>query len=58
MGVRIGRLMEVTKGATDPSSPGGKEISQLEKEKIYKAIKDVEGKISDLKLSIEIKNKL
>ena len=52
MGVRIGRLMEVTKGATDTSGPGGKEISQLEKEKIYKAIKDVEGKISDLKLSI------
>ena len=52
MGVRIGRLMEVTKGATNPSSIGGKEISPLEKEKIYKAIQNVESKISDLKLFI------
>ena len=56
MGVRIGRLMEVTKKATDPSSIGGKEISQLEKEKIYKAIKDVEGKISDLKFPTFTRN--
>ena len=39
----------------NPNSPDGKTISKSEKEKIYKAIRDVEEKISNLKLSIGIK---
>jgi hypothetical protein len=54
-GVRIGKLMEVTNEAINPNSPDGKTISKMEKEKIYKAIRDVEEKISNLKLSIGIK---
>ena len=52
MGSRIGHLMEVTKDATDPASPGGKGISNYEKEEIYKAVKEVEDKIAALKLTI------
>jgi hypothetical protein len=47
--------MEVTNEAINPNSPDGKTISKSEKEKIYKAIRDVEEKISNLKLSIGIK---
>ena len=52
IGAHIGRLMEVTKEATDSSSPSGDQINQMEQEKIYKAIQNVESKISDLKLFI------
>jgi hypothetical protein len=54
-GARIGRLMEVTKLALDANSSAGKAISKMEKEQIYKSIRDVEEKISNLKLSIGIK---
>jgi len=54
-GARIGKLMEVTQQAVDPNSPDGKIISKTEKEKIYKAIREVEEKLSNLKLSIGIK---
>ena len=53
MGARIGRLMEVTEKATDPSSPGGTSISKNEKDEIYAALKEVEQKIASLKKSIE-----
>ena len=54
-GVRIGKLMEVTTEAIDPNSADGKSISKIEKEKIYKAISEVEEKISNLKLTVGIK---
>jgi len=50
---RIGRLTDVTKQAMDPNSPGGISFSKQEKDKIYKALKDVEEKLSLLKLSIK-----
>ena len=50
---RIGRLTDVTKQAMDPSSPGGANFSKQEKDKIYKALKDVEEKLTSLKLSIK-----
>ena len=53
MGARIGDLMEVTEKAINPNSPGGSSISKQEKDKIYKAIKEVEDKIATLKLSIK-----
>ena len=53
--VRIGKLMDVTNEAVNSNSPDGKAINKMEKEKIYKAIRDVEEKISNLKLSIGIK---
>ena len=52
-GERLGRLMGVTEKALDPSSPGGSAISKEEKDKIYKALKEVEEKIASLKKSIE-----
>ena len=53
MGARIGKLMEVTEQATDPESPGGSNIDKREKDKIYKALKEVEDKIAALKLAIK-----
>ena len=53
MGERIGKLMGVTEKAMDPNSPGGVSINKIEKENIYEAIKEVEGKIAALKLSIK-----
>ncbi len=50
---RIGRLTDVTKQAMDPKSPGGVSFSKQEKDKIYKALKDVEEKLTSLKLSIK-----
>ena len=44
--------MEVTNKAIDPSSHGGSSITPQEKDHIYKAIKEVEEKIVQLKLSI------
>ena len=52
-GERLGRLMGVTEKALDPNSPGGSSISKEEKDKIYKALKEVEEKIASLKKSIE-----
>ena len=53
MGARIGDLMEVTEKAIDPNSPGGTSIDNVEKDKIIKALKEVEDKIAALKLSIK-----
>ena len=42
--------------ATDPASPGGKKIDDLEKKKVFEAIKNIEDKILKIKLAID-KNK-
>lgn len=47
--------MEVTHEAVQPESSDGRTISKVEKEKIYKAIREVEEKISNLKLAIGVK---
>ena len=52
MGGRLGNLMDVTNKALDPNGHGGSDITPQEKDRIYKAIKEVEGKIVNLKLSI------
>ena len=52
IGGRVGNLMDTTHDAMSPDSPMGKEISKIEKDQIYKAINEVEEKISKLKLSI------
>ena len=53
IGGRVGNLMDTTHDAMSPDSPMGKEISKTEKDKIYKAINEVEEKIAKLKLSIK-----
>ena len=53
MGARIGKLMETTHEAVDPKGDDGSLLSQKEKEKIYSAIKDVEEKITQLKIFID-----
>ena len=50
-----GKLTEVVKQSEDPKSDRGKEVSPLEKKEIMKAIKDVEGKILKIKLTIDSK---
>ena len=50
---RIGNLSDVTEKALDPNSQSGINLSKHEKDKIYKALKDVEGKLSDLKKAVE-----
>ena len=52
-GERLGKLMGVTEKALDPKSPGGTAINNQEKDKIYKALKEVEEKIASLKKAIE-----
>lgn len=52
IGGRLGNLMEVTNDAIDPKGHGGSDITPQEKDKIYKAIKEVEQKIVNLKLSV------
>ena len=53
MGERLGKLMGVTEKAMQENSPGGASISKAEKEEIYKAIAEVEEKITTLKKAIE-----
>ena len=53
IGGRIGDLMDVTNESLDPKSKSGEEISNVEKDKIHKAIKEVEEKMARLKLSIK-----
>ena len=53
MGVRLGKLIETTHEAVDPKGDDGSQLSQKEKEKIYSAIKDVEEKITQLKIFID-----
>jgi len=51
-----GELNKVVIQATDPESPGGKKIDDLEKKKVFEAIKNIEDKILKIKLAID-KNK-
>ena len=53
IGGRIGNLMDVTSNSINPKSHDGKNISDLEKDKIHRAIKEVEDKIALLKISIK-----
>ena len=53
MGERLGKLMGETEKAMDPTSPGGASLTKDEKDKIYKAIKEVEEKIANFKKAIE-----
>ena len=45
--------MDITHQSMDPKSQDGENISNVEKEKIYKAIKEVEEKMARLKLSVK-----
>ena len=48
-----GELNKVVIQATDPTSPGGKKIDDLEKKKVFEAIKNIEDKILKIKLAID-----
>jgi hypothetical protein len=45
--------MDVTNESLDPKSHSGEKISDIEKDKIHKAIKEVEEKMARLKLSVK-----
>jgi len=51
-----GELNKVVIQATDPKSPSGNKIDDLEKKKVFEAIKNIEDKILKIKLAID-KNK-
>ena len=53
IGGRIGNLMDITQEAIDPASPQGSAVTDQEKQKIFKAVSEVEEKIAKLKLSIK-----
>ena len=53
IGGRIGNLMDITQEAIKPSGPKGSSISKEEKQKIFKAVSEVEQKIATLKLSVK-----
>ena len=53
IGGRIGNLMDITQEAIDPASPQGSSVTDQEKQKIFKAVSEVEEKIAKLKLSIK-----
>ena len=53
IGGRIGNLMDITQEAIDPASPQGTSVSNQEKQKIFKAVSEVEEKIAKLKLSVK-----
>ena len=48
-----GELNKVVIQATDPTSPGGEKIDDLEKKKVFEAIKNIEDKILKIKLAID-----
>ena len=50
---RLGRLMGVREKALDPNSPSGSNISKDKKDKIYKALKEVEEQVASIKKAIE-----
>ena len=50
-----GELNKFIIDATDPNSPGGEEVTDLEKKKIFESIKKIEDKILKIKLSIDNK---
>ena len=51
-----GELNKVVIEVTDPNSPGGEDVTGLEKKKVFEAIKRIEDKILKIKLAID-KNK-
>ena len=53
IGGRIGNLMDVTSNSINPKSHYGKNIIYLEKDKIHRAIKEVEDKMALLKISLK-----
>ena len=53
IGGRIGNLMDTTQGAIDPTGPQGSLINNEEKQKIFKAVSEVEEKIAKLKISVK-----
>ena len=53
IGGRIGNLMDVAQDAINPAGHQGGNISPTEKDKILKAISEVEEKIAKLKLSVK-----
>jgi hypothetical protein len=53
IGGRVGNLMDITENAISPDSQMGKEISNQEKDHIFKAINEIEEKIAKLKLSVK-----
>ena len=53
IGGRIGNLMDITQEAIDPASPQGSAVTDQEKQKIFKAVSEVEEKIAKLKLSVK-----
>ena len=53
IGGRIGNLMDITQEAIEPSGPRGSNITKEEKQKIFKAVTEVDEKIAKLKLSIK-----
>ena len=53
IGGRIGNLMDITQEAIEPSGPRGSNITKEEKQKIFKAVSEVDEKIAKLKLSIK-----
>ena len=53
IGGRIGNLMDTTQQAIDPKGPQGSIISDQEKQKIFKAVSEVEEKIAKLKISVK-----
>ena len=53
IGGRIGNLMYITQEAIKPSRPKGSSICKEEKQKIFKAVSEVEEKIAKLKLSVK-----
>ena len=53
MGGRVGNLMDISQDALSPNSEIGEEISKQERNRIYKAINEVEEKIAKFKLSMK-----
>jgi len=53
IGGRIGNLMDITQEAINPEGHEGSNITDQEKQKIFKAILEVEEKIAKLKLSVK-----
>ena len=53
IGGRVGNLMDIAENAMSPDSQMGKEISNQEKDHIFKAINEIEEKIAKLKLSVK-----
>ena len=53
MGERVGKLMGEVEKSMSEESDSGEQISKSEKDNIYKAIKELEEKITTLKEAIK-----